>query len=79
MFKHFEEAVDTNIQEVLIATTILVKVVGKGTIEIDFIFRKKVTLLNVLFLLEMRKNLFSIDFFVQRGFKFCLNLTRPSC
>jgi len=79
MFKQFEEIVDSNVQEVLMANNALAKVAGKGTVEIDFTSGKKITLLNVLFIPEIRKNLVSIDLLCKRGFGFCLNPIRLSC
>lgn len=69
MFKQFEEIVDSSVQEVLMANNALAKVAGKGTVEIDFTSGKKITLLNVLFIPEIRKNLVSIDLLCKRGFR----------
>lgn len=52
MFKTFEEVVG---QEVQMGNSLRANVNGKGTVEIDFTSRKKLTLLNVLFVSEIRK------------------------
>ena len=57
----------------------LAKVAGKGTIELDLSFGKKITLLNVLYVLEIRNNLVSIDLLCKRRFRILFESTRLSC
>ena len=42
---------------------------GKGTIEVVFTSRKKITLVNVLYVLDMNRNLISRDLFSKLGIK----------
>lgn len=71
MFKTFEEVVG---QEVQMGNSLRANVNGKGTVEIDFTSRKKLTLLNVLFVSEIRKKkLISVDLLDRKGFKFLLS------
>lgn len=69
MFKQFEDVVDSNVQKVLMANKTFAKVDGKGTVEIDFGSGKKITLFNVLYIPEIRKNLISIDLLCKMGLK----------
>lgn len=45
------------------------KVLGKGTIEVAFTFGKRVTLINVLYVPDMNKNLVSGDLLGKPGIK----------
>ena len=56
-FKDYEIAADG--QEVLMGNFNAVKVIGKGSVELNFTYGKKLLLLNVLHVPDMRKNLVS--------------------
>ena len=45
------------------------KVLGKGTIEVVFTFKKKITLVNVLYVPDINRNLISEDFLSKPGIK----------
>lgn len=66
MFKYFEEGVDMNIQEIQMGNNSLAKVADRGTMEMDFTSGKN-TLMNVLFVHEVRKNLFFCLFTFSKG------------
>ena len=66
MFKTFEAA---DGEEVQMGNGSRASVSGKGTIELNFTSGKKLTLLNVLFVPDIRKNLISVDLLDRRGFK----------
>ena len=59
-FKHYEVAAQGH--EVLMRNNNAIKVHGKGTIEIHFTLGKKLILINVLHVPEIRKNLISANF-----------------
>ncbi|RVW72568.1 hypothetical protein CK203_060076 [Vitis vinifera] len=67
LFKTFEDAKGD--QEVQMGNKGRSKVLGKGTIEVVFTFGKKVTLINVLYVLDMNKNLVSGDLLGKPGIK----------
>ena len=66
-FKHYEVA--TQGHEVLMGNNNAIKVHGKGTIEIHFASGKKLILINVLHVPEIRKNLISANLLCKEGFK----------
>ena len=66
-FKHYEVAAQGH--EVLMGNNYAVKVHGKGTIEIHFNSGKKLILINVLHVPEIRKNLISANLLCKGGFK----------
>jgi len=66
-FKNYEEAVDG--QEVLMGNSNTAKVMGKGIIELQFISGKKLILVNVLHVPEIRKNLVSANLLCKKGVK----------
>src|SRR5436853_4896574 len=66
MFKTFETA---DSDEVQTGNGSRASVGGKGTVELNFTSGKKLTLLNVLFVPDIRKNLISVDLLDRRGFK----------
>ena len=66
MFKTFEAA---DGEEVQMGNGSRASVRGKGTVELNFTSGKKLTLLNVLFVPDIRKNLISVDLLDRRGFK----------
>src|SRR3954469_2083470 len=66
MFKTFEA---TDSEEVQMENGSRAIVSGKGTVELNFTSGKKLTLLNVLFVPDIRKNLISVDLLDTRGFK----------
>ncbi|PKI61206.1 hypothetical protein CRG98_018397 [Punica granatum] len=49
-----------------------VKVLGQGTVELNFTSGKKLTLINVLHVPDVRKNLLSASLLCNKGFKFIL-------
>ncbi|RVW64665.1 Retrovirus-related Pol polyprotein from transposon TNT 1-94, partial [Vitis vinifera] len=67
LFKTFEDAKGD--QEVQMGNEGRSKVLGKGTIEVAFTSGKKVTLINVLYVPDMNKNLVSGDFLGKPGIK----------
>ncbi|KAH7676279.1 RNA-directed DNA polymerase protein, partial [Dioscorea alata] len=67
LFKDYEIAADGH--EVLMGNHNAVKVHGKGTVEIFFTSGKKLTLINVLHVPEVRKNLVSGNLLCKGGFK----------
>lgn len=66
-FKNYEEAVDG--QEVLMGNSNTAKVMGKETIELQFISGKKLIFVNVLHVLEIRKNLASANLLCKNDVK----------
>ena len=66
MFKSFDA--NSFVKEVQMGNTICINVTGKGVVELDFTSGKKLTLLNVLFVPDMRKNLVSIDLLCKKRF-----------
>ncbi|RVW62250.1 Retrovirus-related Pol polyprotein from transposon TNT 1-94 [Vitis vinifera] len=67
LFKTFEDA--NGDQEVQMGNKGRSKVLGKGTIEVVFTSGKKVTLINVLYVPDMNKNLVSRDLLGKLGIK----------
>ncbi|KAK0580419.1 hypothetical protein LWI29_001745 [Acer saccharum] len=67
LFKTYEKTEDGN--EVKVANNFRSKVVGKGTVEFSFTSWKTLTLVNVLHVPDMCKNLISRDLLNKRGFK----------
>ena len=67
LFKGFEEI--SEITEVQMGNNACAKVAGKGTVDIDFTSGKKLTLINVLYVPEVRKNLVSVDLLCKKGFR----------
>ncbi|KAK0599546.1 hypothetical protein LWI29_006218 [Acer saccharum] len=67
LFKTYEKTEDGN--EVKVANNFRSKVVGKGTVEFSFTSGKTLTLVNVLHVPDMCKNLISGDLLNKRGFK----------
>jgi hypothetical protein len=66
-FKNYKEAVDG--QEVLMGNSNISKVMGIGTIELHFISGKKLILVNVLHVSEIRKNLVFANLLCKNGVK----------
>lgn len=66
-FKNYEEAVDG--QEVLMENFNTAKVMGKGTVELQFTFGKKLILVNVLHVPDIRKNLVSANLLCKKCVK----------
>ncbi|KAJ4973154.1 hypothetical protein NE237_006328 [Protea cynaroides] len=60
-FKTFEKVIEG--YEVMMENNDNTKVLGKDTVEISFTSKKKLVLVNVLFVLEIRKNLVSTNLF----------------
>lgn len=56
-------------QRVLMGNHNFAKVLGKGTVELQFTLGKKLILLNVLHVPEIRKNLVSANLFCKNGIK----------
>ena len=54
---------------VLMGNNVTAKVLGKGTVEISFTSGKKLVLVNVLFVPEIRKNLVSANLLCKKGIK----------
>jgi len=65
-FKNYEEVID---KKVLMGNHPVDKVLGQGTIELQLTSRKKLTLKNVLHVLEIRKNLISAFLLSKNDFK----------
>jgi len=66
-FKEYKEA--NNGRKVLMGNHNTTKVLGMGSVKIQFTFGKKVTLVNVLYVPAMRKNLVSADLLCKSGLK----------
>ena len=66
-FKTYEASTDN--QEVLMGNHNSAKVLGKGTVELQFTSGKKLTMLNVLHVPEIRKNLVSANLLCKNGIK----------
>ncbi|KAK3003800.1 hypothetical protein RJ639_018012 [Escallonia herrerae] len=66
-FKDYEEATDG--QVVLMRNHSSVKVLGKGSVELQITLGKKLVLLNVLHVLKIRKNLVSASLLCKKGVK----------
>ncbi|KAF2282601.1 hypothetical protein GH714_043230 [Hevea brasiliensis] len=66
-FKNYEEVV--NGQKVLMGNHDSAKVVGKGSVELNFTSGKKLLLVNVLYVPEIRKNLVSASLLCKKGYK----------
>src|SRR3954463_2291695 len=66
MFKTFETA---DGEEVQMGNGSRASARGKGTVELNFTSGKKLTLLKVLFVPDIRKNLISVDLLDRKGFK----------
>ncbi|KAJ4977379.1 hypothetical protein NE237_002485 [Protea cynaroides] len=62
--------------EVMMTNNDTTKVLGKGTVEISFILEKKLMLVNVLFILEIRKNLVSTNLLCKKGIKAVLEFDK---
>lgn len=56
-------------EEILMVNSNVAKVVGKGSVELIFTSRQKLTLLNVFHVLEIRKTLVSASLLCKRGIK----------
>lgn len=69
-FKIYEEMVEN--EEVLMGNHVTAKVVGKGTVELNLTSGKKVTLVNVFHVPDLRKNLVSANLLCKKGFKIVL-------
>ena len=65
-FKTYEEV---NNREVLMGNDNSAKVCGQGTVELNFTSGKKLSLVNVLHVPDLRKNLVSASLLCKRGFK----------
>lgn len=68
-FKGYEEVAN---REVLMGNNQSVKVLGQGSVEINFTSGKKLTLTNVLHVPDVRKNLVSASLLCKKGFKVIL-------
>lgn len=66
-FKTYEAVQDG--QEVLMGNSNAAKVTGKGSVELNFTSGKKLLLVNVLHVPEIRKNLISANLLCKKGFK----------
>ncbi|KAJ4955578.1 hypothetical protein NE237_012361 [Protea cynaroides] len=66
-FKTFEKVIEG--YEVMMGNNDTTKVLGKDTVEISFTFKKKLVLVNVLFVPEIRKNLVSTNLLCKKGIK----------
>uniref|UniRef100_F6HXW6 CCHC-type domain-containing protein n=1 Tax=Vitis vinifera TaxID=29760 RepID=F6HXW6_VITVI len=75
LFKTFEDAKGD--QEVQMGNEGRSKVLGKGTIEVVFTSGKKVTLINVLYVPDMKKNLVSGDLLGKSGIKAVFESVEP--
>ncbi|OIT18967.1 retrovirus-related pol polyprotein from transposon tnt 1-94, partial [Nicotiana attenuata] len=67
MFKTYSEVKDS--EKVLMGNHVTAEVAGKGTVEINFTFGQKLTLLNVFHVPEIMKNLICSSLLSKRGFK----------
>ena len=67
LFKEFENADEG--QQVLMGNNNTVKVHGKCTVKIQFTSRKKIIIVNVFYVPEIRKNLVSANLLWKKGFK----------
>ena len=67
LFKTFDASSFVN--EVQMGNSACINVAGQGVVELDFTSGKKLTLLNVLFVPDMRKNLISVDLLCKKGFR----------
>ena len=67
LFKTYEEVTDG--QEVQMGNQTCAKVAGRGNVELNFTSGKTLTLLNVLHVPNIRKNLVSVNLVCKRGFK----------
>ncbi|KAL3510490.1 hypothetical protein ACH5RR_029891 [Cinchona calisaya] len=68
-FKEFENSKED--QHVLMRNNIKVKVLGKGFVELKIISKKKLTLVNVLFVPELKKNLVFATLLCKKRCKGC--------
>ena len=69
-FNAYEKAKDD--EEVLMGNSNYAKVLRKGSIELQFTFGKKLTLMNVFYVPEIRKNLVSTNLLCKSGMKLVL-------
>ena len=65
-FKSYKEVID---KKMLMENHYVAKVLGQGIVELQFISGKKLTLKNVLHVLEIRKNLISAFLLCKNDFK----------
>ncbi|XP_072066951.1 uncharacterized protein [Arachis hypogaea] len=65
-FKTYEEV---NNREVLMGNDNSAKVCGQGSVELNFTSEKKLSLINVLHVPDLRKNLVSVSLLCKKGFK----------
>ncbi|XP_072074086.1 uncharacterized protein [Arachis hypogaea] len=65
-FKTYEEV---NNREVLMGNDNSAKVYGQGIVELNFTSGKKLSLINVLHVLDLRKNFVSVSLLCKKGFK----------
>ena len=70
LFKYYE--IVDNGDEVLMGNHNYAKVVGKGSVELQFTSSKKILLVNVLHVPDIRKNLMSANLLNKKGFKVVL-------
>ncbi|KAJ4956023.1 hypothetical protein NE237_012806 [Protea cynaroides] len=69
-FKTFEKVIEG--YKVMMENNDTTRVLGKGTVEISFTSKKKLVLVNVLFVPEIRKNLISTNLLCKKGIKIIL-------
>ena len=67
LFKTFDA--NSFVKEVQMGNTACINVAGQGSVELDFTSCKKLTLLNILYVPDMRKNLVSVDLLCKKGFR----------
>ncbi|XP_072058273.1 uncharacterized protein [Arachis hypogaea] len=72
-FKTYKEV---NIREVLKDNDNLAKVCGKGIVELNFTSRKKLSLINILHVPDLRKNLVSVNLLCKKGFKVAMEFDK---
>ena len=70
MFKIFNDLKEP--EEVLMGNDAAAKVLGKGSVELNFTSGQKLTLVNVFYVPELRKNLVSASLLCKKGFKVVL-------
>ncbi|KAG8473268.1 hypothetical protein CXB51_035191 [Gossypium anomalum] len=72
-FKSYELVAN---REVLMGNYQSVKVLGQGTVELNFTFGKKLALTNVLHVSDMKKNLLFVSILCNKGFKIILEFDK---
>ena len=74
LFKSYAEVDEP--EEVLMGNHNAAKVLGKGSVELDFTSGKKLTLMNVFHVPDLKKNLISANLLCNKGFKIVLEAER---